>query len=419
MTEAADFDIVVVGAGAAGLLAATEAGNRGAKTLLLEKNHKAGVKILASGGSRCNVTSTLPIKELGQWFGKAGGRFLKYGLHEFGPDDTRALLAEEGVETATFPLEKVFPVSGRARDVLDAFLARLARSPAELALSEGLQEIERCDSGFLLTTPRRKIVATRVIITCGGVSFPKTGTTGDGYPWLRKLGHKIVNPRPALVPLVCQDEWIRDLTGIAIEDVVLSAIGEGGKALFSRRRPLLFTHRGLSGPGPMDLSKHLENQNSKRQLQIDWLPKRRLDELNILFREAAKKRQLIANVIPGSFPKRFVTALMAQAQIPEDRASSDLTKAERSALVSTLKMQRILPHGTEGFAKAEVTAGGVELSEVSPKTMESKIVPGLHIAGEILDLDGPIGGFNFQSAFSTGVVAGRAAAAMVVRKAED
>lgn len=413
MPQGWDYDVVVIGAGAAGIMAATESALAGAKTLLVEKNRKAGIKILASGGTRCNVTSTLPIRELGNWFGKKGGRFLRFGLHEFGPDDIRKVLSHEGVETSTFPLEKVFPKSGRAADVLQALMSRLNRTNAELALEEGVEDLEAKGDYFRIKTAKRRITGRRVIVTVGGVSYPKTGTTGDGYPWLRKMGHKIVNPRPALVPVVVKDSWVRDLTGIAVEDVVVSANLENGKPVFARRRPLLFTHRGLSGPGPMDISGHLESLEGKRRLQIDWLPDRKEEEINQLLRNASKRRQLILNVIPGEFPRRLATALLAQAGIDEERTSSDLSKNERVALVNILKSNCIDVHGTEGFAKAEVTAGGVELGEVTAKTMESKLVPGLHVAGEILDLDGPIGGFNFQAAFSTGTVAGRAAAAMV------
>lgn len=413
MAQGCDYDVVVIGAGAAGIMAATESANVGAKTLLLEKNRKAGIKILASGGTRCNVTSTLPIRELGSWFGKQGERFLRYGLHVFGPDDIRRILSQEGVETSTFPLEKVFPKSGKAADVLDALMSRLARTNAELALEEGVLDLAPKENYFRVKTAKRRITCRRAIVTVGGVSYPKTGTTGDGYPWLRKMGHKIINPRPALVPIVIKDNWVRDLTGIAVEDVVVSANLDNGKPVFARRRPLLFTHRGLSGPGPMDISGHLDALDGKRRLQIDWLPDRKDEELNRIFRDSAKRRQLILSVLPGEFPRRLGTALLAQAGIDEERTSSDLSKAERLTLVGVLKGNHLNVHGTEGFAKAEVTAGGVDLNEVTAKTMESKLVPGLHVAGEILNLDGPIGGFNFQAAFSTGTVAGRAAASMV------
>ncbi|MFT7620431.1 MAG: putative Rossmann fold flavoprotein [Planctomycetota bacterium] len=416
MVQGCDYDVVVIGAGAAGIMAATEAADGGAKTLLLEKNRKAGIKILASGGTRCNVTSTLPIRELGTWFGKKGERFLRYGLHEFGPDDIRRILLHEGVETLTFPLEKVFPKSGRAADVLEALLARLNRTTAELALEEGVVDLEKKDDFFRVKTAKRRITCRRAIVTVGGVSYPKTGTTGDGYPWLRNMGHKIVNPRPALVPIVVRESWVRELTGIAVEDVVVSANLDNGKSVYARRRPLLFTHRGLSGPGPMDISGHLDSLGGKRQLQIDWLPDRKEEEINQLLHDSSKRRQLMLNVLPGEFPRRLSVALLGQAGIHEDRTSSDLSKLERLSLVQTLKRNQIDVSGTEGFAKAEVTAGGVDLSEIVAKTMESKLVPGLHVAGEILNIDGPIGGFNFQAAFSTGTVAGRAAAAMVAEE---
>ena len=255
MAAQSDYQVIVIGAGAAGLFAATEAARAGARTLLLEKNRQAGVKILASGGTRCNVTSTLPIRELGLLFGKRQERFLRHGLHLCNPGRVRQLLADEGVATDDFPLQKVFPRSGRAADVLHALLRRLARSGAELALEEPVLDLEkRSAGGFNVRLSQRCLVAERVVVTSGGMSFPKTGCTGDGYPWLRKLGHKIGELRPALVPLVVEAPWVRQLTGIAVENVTVSALDAKGKKIFSRRRPLLFTHRGLSGPGPMDIS---------------------------------------------------------------------------------------------------------------------------------------------------------------------
>ena len=405
----ADWDVAVVGAGAAGIFAATEAAARGARTLLLEKNRRPGVKILASGGSKCNVTSTLPIDQLGSWFGRRAERFLRHGLHTFGPHDVRRLLDEEGVPTDEFPLEKVFPKSFRAGDVLRAFLRRLDRSGATLLTDAAVRGVRRDEDRFHIETTTESFTASRLIVTSGGRSYPKTGCTGDGYAWLESLGHTIKPTRPALVPLVVENESLRALTGIARPDVVVSALDARGRATFARRRPLLFTHRGLSGPGPMDVSGHLNRADGPRRLAIDWLPDVPADELTNLLQSPQGKGATVASVLPGEMPRRLAEALLGAAAIPASRRCSQLRRGERTALVEVMKKHVLEVARDEGWDKAEVTAGGVSLDEIDPRTMASRRVPGLHVAGEILDVDGPIGGFNFQAAFSTAVVAGIAA----------
>lgn len=408
--------VIVCGAGAAGIIAATQAALAGADTILLEKNAKPGVKILASGGTRCNVTSTLPIRDLGLCFGTKEERFLRYGLHEFGPADIREVLSAEGVETAEYPLEKVFPESGRALDVQRALLRRMEKSGVELCLLEGVQNIEVADDAeqgrLRVVTEKRVLFADSVIVCVGGQSYPKTGCVGDGYPWLKALGHKLTPRRPALVPLRVNEDWVRDLTGIAVEAPIVKVRNGAGKVIFQRRRPLLFTHRGLSGPGPMDVSRYLNDATIDRPvLEIDWLPDTSREELDAAILKLCRTyRGAIVYAIPGGFPRRLNAAFFQVAKIPFRRVANELKRTERLALVNTIKSCRIPVAGNEGYDKAEVTAGGVALTEVNPQTMESRQVPGLYIAGEILDLDGPIGGFNFQSAFSTGFVAGCAAA---------
>jgi predicted Rossmann fold flavoprotein len=406
-----DHDLIVIGAGAAGLFVAAEAAEAGQRVLLLEKNRRPGVKILASGGSKCNVTSTLPLRELGLWFGKREERFLRPGLHAFGPDDVRNLLAEGGVATTEMPFEKVFPDGGRAVDVLRVFMDRLEASGAALALETPARDLQvRDGGGFIIRTDTEDLRARRVAVCSGGSSYPKTGCTGDGYAWMRALGHTVRTPRPSLVPLVVEADWLRALTGIAVPDAVVRACAPSGKKLFERQRPVLFTHRGLSGPGPMDASRYVnENPEEMGHLVIDWWPDMDEERLKRDMLAAAGSVRVL-NQIPEAFPRRLRAAFMHIAGIPLHRKSSELRRNERLALLRTLKNCPIPIDGDEGFPKAEVTAGGVSLDEVNPKTMESRRVPGLFLAGEILDLDGPIGGFNFQAAFSTGTIAGRAAA---------
>ena len=412
------YDVVVIGGGAAGLLAAAEAARGDAHTLLIEKNRRPGVKILASGGTRCNVVPALGIREIGAAFGVRGERFLRHALHALGPLEIRERLRTRGVETREEPFDKVFPKSGKARDVLEALLADLTASRAELLCDHAVREIARTASGFRITTETKATApstfsianfnASRVIVTSGGASYPKTGTTGDGYDWLTALGHTIRRPHPALVPLRLADDWARALAGVAVETAMCRAVS-GKKVLRERQRPVLFTHRGLSGPGPMDVSGFLAPQGEST-LEIDWVPAVTVDELTDRFdaSQGGGRRTLLGALEP-LLPRRVARRWLDRAAVPLDRRLADLRRHERLLLIELLKRDRPAVAGNEGFDRAEVTTGGVALNEVSPKTMESRVVPGLYVAGEILDVDGPIGGFNFQSAFSTGFVAGRAA----------
>jgi predicted Rossmann fold flavoprotein len=403
------WDVVVIGAGAAGLLAAARAAERGRRVLLLEKNRKPGVKILMSGGTRCNLTHATDKHGIIEAFGPQG-RFLHSALAALGPSDLVELFEAEGVATKVEPTGKIFPVSDKATDVLEALKRRLARCGAHLALDEGVLDVTRDADSFLVRTSLRTLNAEKVILTVGGQSYPGSGTTGDGYAWAGNFGHTIVPPRPALVPLTSGAAWVKALRGVTIPEVrVRLEERSSAKTLAERRGSFLFTHFGLSGPAPMDVSREAANYRpGELQLVCDFLPDLGAEELSTrLQAEAAAsgKKQIVA-IVAQWLPRRLAEALLEQAGLPGDRRGAELSKAERQSLVHAIKAIAIPIEGTLGFKKAEVTAGGVALSEVDSRTMQSKLVPNLYFAGEILDLDGPIGGYNFQSAFSTGWLAG-------------
>jgi len=401
-------DVAVIGAGAAGFFAAIRAAQRGLHTLLLEKNRKPAVKILMSGGTRCNLTQATDRRGIVEAFGRQG-KFLHSALSLLGPDELITLFDSAGVPTKVEPTGKVFPVSNRAVDVAAAVVQMLDRSGAQLRLESPVTQLDQTDAGFVIQTNHETIQAANVILTTGGQSYPGCGTTGDGYAWAKQLGHKIIPPRPALVPLLSDDRWVQELRGVTVPDVEVRIIDSdqlNKKPLDTRRGSFLFTHFGLSGPAVMDASQAVTARPDAGSWQAvcDFLPARNSEQLTT---ELATTNKLsLGNVVSEWLPRRLVEALLIQAEIPYDQRLAELSKRARTKLLAALKKTPISIRGSQGFKKAEVTAGGVDLREVDSSTMQSKICPQLYLAGEILDLDGPIGGYNFQSAFSTGWLAG-------------
>ncbi|MCC7138462.1 MAG: NAD(P)/FAD-dependent oxidoreductase [Planctomycetes bacterium] len=409
---AGPFDVVVVGAGAAGLWCAGTAALRGRRVLLLEKNRRPGVKVLASGGGHCNVTTTLEGPALLDAFGREQGRFLAASMRRLPPSELRRRLDALGVATDVEPaLEKVWPLSRRARDVADALVARAVRAGARLETATPVVDVARDGAALRVRTPRGDVVAPSVVLAVGGCSYPKTGTTGDGYAFAQALGHTVVRCVPALVPLVVETPWVRALAGIALGDARVTVVRDG-KLLADRRRPTLFTHTGLSGPGPMDVSRWFEVLPPwhRPTLAIDLLPARGEEDVRRALLDAITRApaERVARLLPGALPARLAEGLCTHVGVDPERRAAETSKADRHALVQALKRLTLPVAGTRGFDFAEVTAGGVALPEVEPTTMASRLVPGLSVVGELLDVDGPIGGFNFQAAFATGEAAGLA-----------
>ncbi|WP_439628465.1 NAD(P)/FAD-dependent oxidoreductase [Gemmata sp.] len=406
-----DFDAIICGAGAAGLMAAIHAAERGRRVLLLEKGKKAGVKILMSGGTRCNITHDCERRGIIEAFGP-NGKFLHSALAQLGPRETVQFFEAEGVATKVEDTGKVFPVSDRAVDVLDALLRRLGRSGAKLSLTEPVREIAaNPDGGFRVVTAARTVTAEKVLVTTGGRSFPGCGTTGDGYGFAAAFGHTILPQRPALVPLTVQPAWVGELRGITLPDPNLKVIDPAGKVLDSRRGSMLFAHFGLTGPAPLDVSRAVSGHPNPATLtlEVDLLPgepEQAFDEF-VRVETAANGKQLLAGVLSAKLPRRIADQVVVLCGLQPTRTAAALSKPDRQKIVAATKRLRLPLRGTLGFEKAEVTAGGVSLDEVDSRTMQSKKQPGLYLAGEVLDLDGWIGGYNFQSAWSTGWLAGR------------
>lgn len=401
-------------AAATAALRLKETGSEG-QVVLLEKNRKAGVKILMSGGTRCNLTHDCGPEGIMEAFGK-GGPFLRQALAALTPDQVVQLFHSLGVATQVESTGKIFPASNRALDVRDALQGYATRAGAELRLGFAVQRIERTGEGFRVHGAEESLEAERVIVTVGGRSYPGCGTIGEGYDWMSQFGHTIIPPRPALVPLVGGESWMRELSGLTLDRVRTSvwSVPEPGRKpdkrpIFSREGSFLFTHLGFSGPAAMDASGTITvaGDPTRTRLMLDLLPDLPATELEQWFvrsRQSDGGRKVLA-ALGGLIPRRLAEALMQAAAAP-DTSFAELPRQPQQNLAGMLKQLFLPVTGTRGFEKAEVTAGGVSLKEVDPRTMQSRLVPGLFIAGELLDLDGWIGGYNFQSAFSTGHLAG-------------
>jgi predicted Rossmann fold flavoprotein len=429
-SERVPCDVAILGAGAAGLCAAIRAAERGRSVVLVEKNRRPGVKILMSGGTRCNITNARGLRRLEVVSGPVdpgydrnqargarsimeafgvNGAFLGPALRALSVEETVRLFEAEGVVTKVEGNGKVFPESDRAVDVLEALLRRLGRTEAVLRNHCAAMSLERATEGFRITTSDGDIHAHRVILTTGGLSFPGCGTTGDGLRLAQAMGHTIVPTRPALVPLRVSPPWVAELRGITLPDVVASVVSASGEVLQSRREAVLFAHFGLTGPAMLDISRAVARSERPEtlRLRLDLIPDVKGEAVDREIQQRCRSgRPQVVSVLPGALPRRLGDAVVAEAGIPADRKGPDLSRDERRRLVGVLKGLELPIAGTLGYEKAEVTSGGVALSEVDPQTMESRLCPGLFFAGEVLDLDGLIGGYNFQAAWSTGWLAG-------------
>jgi predicted Rossmann fold flavoprotein len=411
------WDVVVVGGGAAGLMAATVAARSGARVRLLEKNLRPGLKILISGGGRCNLTTTREGADLERQYGARRGRWLRHALRSFPPRELRAHVEGLGVPLREEDLEKIFTRSGKAADVVRALVGDSEAAGVVWSREDPMRGVRRAEGGFVVDSARGQTQARAVILATGGLSYPKTGATGDGYAVTSAFGHGLVPPVPALAPLRVDAPWLHELQGLVL-DAGLSLQGPDGARLVQRRRPTLVTHRGLSGPGPMDVSGYVEEVGGGCTLFLDLAPDVREEDVDQRLLRVSQRegRRLVHHGLPEGLPERLRVALRARAGLPDDVTLAALPKAARKDLVASCKRLALPVDASLGFGAAEVTRGGVPLDEVDARTMQSRAVGGLFLCGEILDVDGPIGGFNFQAAFATGRLAGQHAAACALAR---
>ena len=413
-------DVLVIGGGAAGMMASLTAAAAGARTLLLERNEKTGKKIYITGKGRCNVTNTAEGEEFFRQVPR-NAKFLYSALSAFNRNDLLALLSANGTETKVERGGRVFPVSDRASDVTRALNCALSRAGVEVRLNTRVLSIKpENDRIAVLLDGGERIYVRSCVVATGGISYSSTGSTGDGYRFATETGHVILPPRGALVPLVSAAEWPRRLQGLSLKNVRLS-VRKGKKTLYDELGEMLFTHFGYSGPLILECSSHLPEDLKNVELYLDLKPALDAKQVDArLLREiaAAQKKQL-SSVLQTMLPQRFATVFAEICGLDPHMPVSMLTRTDRLRLADAFKALPLPLAGYRPVQEAIVTRGGVSVKDVAPSTMMSRRCPGLFFAGEVLDVDAHTGGFNLQIAFSTGALAGKSAAEYALQRKAD
>ena len=410
--------VIVIGGGAAGMMAAYAASEKGHQVTLLEKNEKLGKKLYITGKGRCNITNAGDMETIMAHI-VSNPKFLYSALYGFTNQDMISLLNKAGLETKVERGMRVFPVSDKSSDVIRTLADLLEKNHVKVFLNKKVEtllfrEMEEGDSGKrtcigVQTEDGRKRTADVVIVTTGGISYPSTGSTGDGYRFAEEAGHSVTALSPALVPFTAEEEWVRELQGLSLRNVGVQ-ITSGKKKIYSDFGEMLFTHFGVSGPAILSGSsicvKHL--RKGKLTLHIDLKPALDREQLDARllreFKDARNKQ--ISNVIGSLYPSSLVPVMLKLSEIPAEKPIHDVTREDRNRLIRTTKDLQITLNGLRGYNEAIITQGGIKVKEVNPTTMESRLVDGLRFAGEVLDVDAFTGGYNLQIAWSTGWAAG-------------
>lgn len=437
-------EIIVIGGGAAGMMAAVAASARGHHVVLLEKNEKLGKKLFITGKGRCNVTNGADVVTL---FANVctNEKFLYSAFYGFDNQSVMALIERAGCPLKIERGDRVFPVSDHSSDVIAAFSRLMMRQGVELRLNACVKELlwaggegtdlppenppedpsEKTAEGFLPEENSRiqgvrlkdgQVLSADAVIVCtGGLSYPSTGSTGDGLRFARETGHRVTDCRPSLVPLETAEDWCRDLMGLSLKNVELRMVC-GKRELYREQGEMLFTHFGVSGPLALTASCYLGRAKGAVKLYLDLKPaltKEQLDRRLLRDFEEQKNKQF-KNSLGGLFPAKLIPVMIMLSNIDADKKVNEITREERKDFVALIKNLPITVTGTRSYAEAIITQGGVNVRDINPSTMESKIISGLYFAGEVLDLDAHTGGFNLQIAWSTGHLAGESAAESTV-----
>ncbi len=409
------YDLAIIGAGPSGMMAAVRASECGAHVVLLEKNRIPGIKLLMTGKERCNITNAeTDVHKFISVFGK-NGKFLLGALHRFGVNETIDFFHKNKLKTKIERGGRIFPEGDKASDVHELFLRLIEKNNITLFTNCRIKNIthEQNTINKIILENDTEIKAKNYLISTGGLSYPQTGSSGDGYTWAKQMGHTIKKPEPALTPIVVREKWIKELEGLSLKNVRIS-IYQNNKKQDDRFGEALFTSFGLSGPIILDMSKSIGKLLAKGKtiLSIDFKPGL---EYNILDRRILRdlekhSNKEIKNILHELMPKKLIPVILDIAKIDAEKKGHSVTKDERKILRLLLKEFTLTVKSLSGFNKAIITTGGINLKEIDPKTMRSKIINNLYFAGEILDMDGSTGGYNLQVCWSTGYLAGENAA---------
>lgn len=399
--------VIVIGGGAAGSMAAYMAAKNGHKVTLYEKNEKIGKKIFITGKGRCNVTNACDITDFFESI-PTNSKFLYSAVYSFTNQDIIDFFVEAGCPLKVERGERVFPVSDHSSDVISALRRKMEEVGVEIKLNTGVKELtitEEKVTGVILENGK-KVTADAVIVATGGISYPSTGSTGDGYLWAKNFGHKIVEPAPALVPLETKEDWTKQLQGLSLKNVSLSFKNDK-KVLYEGFGEMMFTHFGITGPLVLSASSYLKNVSGVQSF-LDLKPALSTEQLDkrILREFEENKNKQFKNSIGSLFPAKLIPVMLTLSGINPDKKVNEISKEERKFFVELIKELPITITGTRDFKEAIITRGGVCVKDVNPSTMESKKIKDLYFAGEVLDVDGLTGGFNLQIAWSTGALAG-------------
>lgn len=407
------WDVVIIGGGPAGMMAAGTAAERGKSALLLEKNSNLGKKLLITGGGRCNVTNNKPDNRAMLSKYKGNDQFLFSTFSQWNVESTLSFFNTRGMETKEENEGRIFPVSNSAQSVYDVLYEYMKQYGVQIHKSSTVAGItkSKTDGTFsILTKSGNKISATSVVLATGGTSRPETGSTGEGFTWLKKLGHTVVENDMALVPVALTDTWVKKLSGVVLSDIKMTTY-QNKKSQEAYKGKLLFTHFGMSGPTVLNMSRDIGEllKYGDVTVMLDLFPSRDNGKLkgelqNILVEESNKK---LKNVLAMFIPSALISPVLAIAEIDGETFCHSVRSEDRIKIIETVKAIPLHVKELLGKEKAIVSSGGVPLTEVDTKTMESNIVPGLYLVGDILNIDRPSGGYSLQLCWTTGHVAGK------------
>lgn len=395
-------DVLIIGAGPAGLFTAIHC--KGRKVIVLEKNASSGKKLLISGTGRCNLTHDCKLSDFFDHYG-TNQRFLKTALHGFTNFDLIRFFNDHGLETVVDKNGKVFPASQKASDVLKVLVDVCNINKVEIAINQQIIGIAKTATGFEVKTNSGTFNSRFLVITTGGMSYPATGSTGDGYHFAKLFGHSIVPPKPSLSPVFIRDYTMASISGASVQNKVVY-LYRGDKKITEHCGDIGFTHKGLSGPGILDFSRNILSGDI---LKVNFIDQKADDFRNELIKVSEKEGKTAIQTYLKKFdlPRSLVLVILQSIKLEPETRLAEVTKVQRNQLIAAFCEYPFTVEKVGGFNMAMVTAGGVSLEEVNPKTMESKLVPGLYFAGEVLDIDGDTGGYNLQAAFSMGFLVGR------------